>query len=226
MLLTGDDCVAVEMDKIEMEAREVCSFADSHDIMKSELDDKRQEVGDLEEDVKELRKKVEWLEGRVRVQVKGRAYDTRNSGTQREGFMGTQWWDVACQAIPVGVDKSVGAVAPVVDRKPRDVVVQVAVPLLVSTSSMQTYGQVEAVAIPKPSYGSVATQATLVPAGARKGTSGGPVPLGGGAGPQPVGVWTLVVHGVPTIAKKKFPSGRRGMYHVVLCVLCVPNAHS
>ena len=43
----GDDCVAVGLDKIEMEAREVCSFADSHDIMKSELDDKRQEVGDL-----------------------------------------------------------------------------------------------------------------------------------------------------------------------------------
>ena len=55
------------IDKIEMEAREVCSFADSHDIMKSELDDKRQEVGDLEEDVKELRKKVEWLEGQVRI---------------------------------------------------------------------------------------------------------------------------------------------------------------
>ena len=58
-----DDCVAVGMDKIEMEAREVCSFADSHDITKSELDDKQQEVGDLEEDVKELEKKVEWLEG-------------------------------------------------------------------------------------------------------------------------------------------------------------------
>ena len=54
----GDDCVAVGMDKVEMEAREVCSFADSHDIMRSERDDKRQEVGDLEENVKELRKKV------------------------------------------------------------------------------------------------------------------------------------------------------------------------
>ena len=42
----GDDCVAVGMDKVEMEAREVCSLADHYDIMKSELDDKRQEVGD------------------------------------------------------------------------------------------------------------------------------------------------------------------------------------
>ena len=28
------------------------------------------------------------------------------------------------------------------------------------------------------------------------------------------------------ITKKNFPSGRRGTYRVVLCVLCVPNAHS
>ena len=66
MLWTGDHCVKVGMDKIEMETREVCLFADSHDIMKSELDDKWQEVGDLEEDVKELRRKVEWLEGQKR----------------------------------------------------------------------------------------------------------------------------------------------------------------
>ena len=62
----GDDCVAVGMDMIEMEAREVCSLADDYDIMKSELDIKRQEAGDLEEDVKKLRKKMEWLEGQVR----------------------------------------------------------------------------------------------------------------------------------------------------------------
>ena len=37
----GDDCVAVGMDKVKMEAKEVCSFADNHDVMKSELDDKR-----------------------------------------------------------------------------------------------------------------------------------------------------------------------------------------
>ena len=43
----GDDCVAVGMDKIEMQAREVCSLADDYEIMKSELNDKRQEVGDL-----------------------------------------------------------------------------------------------------------------------------------------------------------------------------------
>ena len=74
-------------------------------------------------------------------------------------------------------------VAPVVDRKPRDVAVQAAGPLLVSTSGVQTDGQVEAVASLKPSYTSVATQATLVPTGLRKETSGGPVRLAGGAGP-------------------------------------------
>ena len=47
MLWTGGDCVAVRMDKIEMETREECSLADDYDIMKSELDDKRQEVEDL-----------------------------------------------------------------------------------------------------------------------------------------------------------------------------------
>ena len=50
-----DDCAAVGIDKIEMEGREVCSLADDCKIMKSELDDERQEVGDLEEDVTELR---------------------------------------------------------------------------------------------------------------------------------------------------------------------------
>ena len=84
------------------------------------------------------------------------------------------------------------------DWKPRDVAVQAAIPLLVSTSGVQTDGQVEAVATPMPSYASVATQATLVPTGPRNGTSGGPVPLAGGVGPQPVGAWALVVHGVPT----------------------------
>ena len=43
----ADDCIVLGMDMIEMEAREVCSLADDSDIMKSELDDKRQEVGDL-----------------------------------------------------------------------------------------------------------------------------------------------------------------------------------
>ena len=148
--------------------------------------------------MKELKKKVEWLEGQKRYYMRLREEDRKNSGTKREGFMGPQWRDVACQATPVGVDKSVGAVAPVVDRKPRDVAVQAAVPLLVSTSGVQTDGQVEAVATPKPSYASVATQATLVPTGPRNGTSGGPVPPAGGAGPQPVGARALVVHGVPT----------------------------
>ena len=112
--------------------------------------------------------------------------------------MGSRWRDIACQATPVGVDKSVGAVAPVMDRKPRDVAVQAAAPLLVSTSSMQTDGQVEAVASPRPSYASVATQATLVPTGPKNVTSGGPVPPMGGARPQPVGARALVVYGVPT----------------------------
>ena len=34
--------------------------------------------------------------------------------------------------------------------------------------------------------------------GVRNRTSGGPMPLAGGARPQPVGAWSLVVHGVPT----------------------------
>ena len=55
-----------------MEAREVCSLADDNKIMKSELDDNRQEVGDLEEDVKELTKKADWLEGQVRFQKRVR----------------------------------------------------------------------------------------------------------------------------------------------------------
>ena len=108
------------------------------------------------------------------------------------------WRDVACQATPVGVDNSVGAADPVVDRKPKDVAVQAAVPLLVSTPGVQTDGQVEAVATPKPSYASVATQETLVPTGLRNETSGGAVPPAEGAGPQPVGSRALVVHGVPT----------------------------
>ena len=194
----GDDCIVVGMDKIEMEAREVCSLADDYDIMKTELDDKRQEVEDLEEEVKELKKKVKWLEGQVRFQKRMREEDKKNSGTKREGFTGPQWRDVACQATPVGVDKSVGAVAPVVDRKPRDVAVHAAVPLLVSTSGVQTDGRVEAVAPSRPSYALVATQATLVPTGPRNGPSEGLVPLAGGVGPQPVGARALVVHGVLT----------------------------
>ena len=194
----GDDCVAVGMDTIEMEAREVCSFADDYDIMKSELDDKRQEVADLEKDVKELKKTVVKLEGEVGRQKKLREKDRKNSGTKRGGSFGPCWQEVGWQATAVVVDKSVGTVAPVVDRKLKDVAVQAAVPLLVSTSSVQTDGQVEAVATPKPSYASVATQASLVPTGPRNGTSRSPVPSSGGAGSQPVGACALVAHGVPT----------------------------
>ena len=64
----GDDCVAVVTDKIEMEAREVCSLGDDYEIIKSEPDDKRQEVGDWEEDMKELKKTVTKLEEEVRFQ--------------------------------------------------------------------------------------------------------------------------------------------------------------
>ena len=91
-----DDCAAVEMDKIEVEAREVCSLADNYKIMKSELFDKRQEVGNLEEDVKGLRKKVEWLEGQVRFQKRVRGEDRKNSDTKRQRFMEPEWQDVAC----------------------------------------------------------------------------------------------------------------------------------
>ena len=38
----GDDCAAVGMDTIKIEACEVCSLADDYDVMKSELNDKRQ----------------------------------------------------------------------------------------------------------------------------------------------------------------------------------------
>ena len=112
----GDDCVAVGMDKIEMQAREVCLLADDYEIIKSELDNKRQKVGDLEEDVKELRKTVGRLEKEVVWQkqlVKGAR---ENSGMKRMGLGGPCWQDTACQATPLGVDKSVGAVAPVMDR--------------------------------------------------------------------------------------------------------------
>ena len=194
-----DDCIAIGMDKIKMEAREVCLLTDDYEIMKSELDDKRQEVGDLEEDVKKLKKTIAKSEGEVRVQKSLREDDRKNHGTKREHPMfGPCWRDAAYQAAPVGVDKSVGAEPPILNRKPRDVAVQGAVPLLVSTSSVQTDGQVAVEATMKPSYTSVATQGTPVPTGSRNGTSGGPVPPARGAGPLPVGARALVVHGVPT----------------------------
>ena len=89
-------------------------------------------------------------------------------------------------------------VAPDVDRKPRNVVVQAAIPLFGSTSDGQTDGQVVAEATVKPSYASVVTQVMPVPTGPRNGTSGGPVPTWGGVGPQHVGAGALVVHGIPT----------------------------
>ena len=87
--------------------------------------------------------------------------------------------------------------ARVVDRKSRDVPLKAAVPLLVSTSGIQTDEQVVAGAITKTSYVSVVTQAMAVPAGPRNGTSGGPVPPTGGVEPQPISARALVMHGVP-----------------------------
>ena len=178
------------MDKFETEAREVCSLSDDYEIMRRELDDKRQEVGDLEEDVKELNKtigklekeahelkvKFGFLEGEVKFQQRKREEDRKNSGTKREGLTGPRWRDVACHATPVGVDKSVSAVAPVVDGKSRDVAVQAAVSLLVSMSSVQTDRQVAVEATTRLSYASIAIHATLVPTRLRSGISGGPVP--------------------------------------------------
>ena len=105
---------------------------------------------------------------------------------------------MVCQATSVWVDNGVGAVASVVDTKTRDVAVHVAVSLLVSNSGVQTDGQVEVVATLKPSYASMATQATLVPTEPRNGPSGGPVPPAEGAGPQSVRAQAFIVHGVPT----------------------------
>ena len=126
----GHDCVTVGMDKIEMEAREVCLLAADYNIMKSELDDQKQEVGDWEEDVKELKKtigklknvahelkmKFGFLEGEVKFQKRMREEDRKNTGTKREGLTRPHWQDVVCQATSVKVDKSVSMVAPVVDR--------------------------------------------------------------------------------------------------------------
>ena len=153
-------------------------------------------IGELEKEAHELKVKYGFLEGEVKFQKRMREEERKNSGTKREGLTRPHWRDVACQATPVGVDKSVGVVAPDVDRKLRDVAVQAGVPLLVSTSGMQTDTQVVAVVTLKPSYVSLATQATLVLTGPRNGTSGGPVPLSGGAGPQPVGARALVAHSV------------------------------
>ena len=111
----------------------------------------------MAEDVKELKKTIGRLEGDLRFEKRLKEKGRINSGTKRVGLYGRLWQDVACQAAPVGVDKSVGAVAPVVYRKPRDVAVQAAVPLLVSTSSVQTDGPLVAEAPAKPSYTSVAT---------------------------------------------------------------------
>ena len=84
----GDDCVVVGMDKIGMGAREVCSLADDYEIMTSELDDKWQEVGDLEQDVKELGKTITKLKGEVRFQRMMREEYKKNSGTKSGGFGG------------------------------------------------------------------------------------------------------------------------------------------
>ena len=153
----GEDCVTVGMEKIERQAMDVCSFADKYDLAKSELDDKRQEVGDLEEEVKELKKTIGKLEGDLRFEKWMAKKARRNSDMKMVPLFGPpHWQDVACQASTVGVDKSIGTVAPVVDRELRDLEVQAAVHLLMSTSGMQTDGQVEVEVTLRPSYASVA----------------------------------------------------------------------
>ena len=84
----GDDCVAVGKHTIEMEAREVCSLPDDYEIMKSELDNKRQEVGDLEEDVQELKQTIGRLEGDLRFEKRLREEGQKNSGTKRVRLYG------------------------------------------------------------------------------------------------------------------------------------------
>ena len=141
----------------------------------------------LEEQVKRLKKTIAKLEGEVRFQKKMRAEDKKNSDTKRVDFWGPRWQDAACQATSVGADKGIGTMAPVVDRKPKNVAGHAAVPLLVSTFDVQTDEQVVAEATIKPFYTLVATQVTLVPTVQRNETSGGPVPPAGGAEPQLVG---------------------------------------
>ena len=87
----------------------------------------------MEEQVKGWKKTVAKLEGEVRFQKKMRAEDKKNSDTKRVDCWGPRWQDAACQATSVGADKGISTTAPVVDRKPKDVAGQVAVPLLVST---------------------------------------------------------------------------------------------
>ena len=140
-------------------------------------------MGDLEEDVKELKRTVGKLEREMRVLKSLRDDDKKNHSTQRKHPMfGPCWWDVAGQATPDGVEKRIGSVAPLVDRKHRDVAVQAVVLLLVRTSGGRTDGQVVAETTARPSYTSVATQGTLVPTETRNGSSGGPGPPSGGRG--------------------------------------------
>lgn len=73
--------------------------------------------------------------------------------------------------------------APVVDKQQRDIAVQAMVSLLVSTTSVQTDGQLAVEATRKSFYASVAMQVTQVPTGLRNGIGGGPVHPTGVMGP-------------------------------------------
>lgn len=182
-----------------MEPMDLCLFADEYDIATSELNNKQQEMEELQEVVKGLRNAVAMLQGDVQVQIRLWVEDHENHSTQREWQMfGPHWRGAACRASPVEVDKSVDMVALVVDRKRRDVAVQAAVPLLVITSSMPTNRQFVVAATTRPSYALAATKVTLMPTGLRNETNGGPVPSAGGVGPQPVGAYALLQQGVPT----------------------------
>ena len=59
----------------------------------------------------------------MKFQKRLRVGDRKNFGTKSVGLFRPRWLHSVSKATPVRVDKSVGAVAPVVDGKSRDVAV-------------------------------------------------------------------------------------------------------
>ena len=99
-------------------------MAYDYDIMKSELNNKQQEMGDLEGEVEELNKTIVKLQGRVKFQKRIMEQTKRNSSSRRENWMVHPiWLDLASQATPIRVEEGIGVVAPVGNRKPRDIAV-------------------------------------------------------------------------------------------------------
>ena len=141
-------------------------------------------MGDLDGDVKQLKKTFYKLKGEMRFQRRLREEDKKNSSTSREILVrGPLCQYVAALATIIEIDKDISMLAPSVDRILMDVVVQATVLLLVNTSSVQAHRQVVTKATLRTYYTSVVTQVTLVPTGPHIETSGGPAPL--------VGVWGL-----------------------------------